>query len=136
MSMPGFTAERTLEPMLQLGSRQPSRHHVESGVRPASCYGDCFHQCVADGGMSKSGCTAYCTQECGGRPPDNPPYQCTNHDNSMNHSLCLGGIAAWQAACFADCLTLGIGEASDCWNGCAKLGDIMRATCPPAVICV
>jgi len=41
-------------------------------VVPASCFGDCFQDCISMGGMSKSGCTVLCNQECGGKPPDNP----------------------------------------------------------------
>jgi hypothetical protein len=41
-----------------------------SSVHPASCFGDCFQQCLDDGGMSKSGCRTICAQDCGGVPRD------------------------------------------------------------------
>lgn len=45
---------------------------IRSSVVPASCFGECFQECVADGGMSKPGCRAICAQDCGGVPRDNP----------------------------------------------------------------
>ena len=64
-------------------------------------------------------------------------------DNSVDHTLCLLGVWAWEGACIVDCKVLvsgvpGLGPALEqaCSGACHKLGDQMRSTCPPGVICV
>jgi hypothetical protein len=60
----------------------------------------------------------------------------------VNHYLCLGGNYAWEGACMAECSLLKgvpfVGEvlAGACASGCHALGENLRATCPPATICV
>jgi hypothetical protein len=112
-------------------------------VRAASCFGDCFSDCMADGMMSKPGCNVLCTQECGGKPPDNPPYVCKPMDNSINHNLCIGAHDVWQAGASAVCTaTLGgvpvIGPAlvAACVAGVNRVAKESKAQCPPATICV
>lgn len=112
-------------------------------VRAASCFGDCFSECNADGTMSKSGCAKLCTVECGGKPPDNPPYVCKPTDNSVNHNLCLGAQDAWRVAASAVCTATlggvpGVGPAlvAGCIAGVNRVAEESKAQCPPAVICV
>ena len=143
MRLPGFTASRSLESFAgsdRRGRSAPS-HLIE--VRPASCFGDCFQGCVADGGMSKGGCSAMCSVECGGKPPDNPPHVCVPTDNSVNHTLCVGAQDAWVFAAQADCSVLlggvpvvGPALVAACKAGVGRIANETKAACPPAVICV
>jgi hypothetical protein len=64
-------------------------------------------------------------------------------DNSVNSTICQLGVWAWEGACIVDCKFLvagipGLGPILDqvCTGACHKLGDQMRLTCPPAMICV
>jgi hypothetical protein len=65
MNMPGFTAEVSL---YQRSERYQEaigvRHSNSNTVQPATCIGDCFQDCMAFGGMSKSGCMSLCRWEC------------------------------------------------------------------------
>jgi hypothetical protein len=64
MRMPGFTAEAS--------AYKTSEHHPMVGdhsqapgtIHPASCIGECFHECMSFGHMSASGCMVLCRVEC------------------------------------------------------------------------
>jgi hypothetical protein len=93
--------------------------------------------------MSKSGCRTLCAQECGGVPPDNPPYVCTPTDNSVNHTLCIIAQDAWALAASSDCGVLlggvplfGPALVAACKAGVERVSTESKAQCPPAVICV
>jgi hypothetical protein len=124
MTMPGFAADRVFPALTPVG-----------GDTPADRKADCIQAC-RDQGLSLAECGRRCN-------PQTPPYQCTPQDNSVNNALCLGGVGAWQIACSAECgLLKGVGPivgdalAAACSAGCDALAANMRATCPPATICV
>lgn len=143
MPLPGFTADNSFGTSARVMRRGWEVHYrVTGSVRPASCFGDCFQECVADGGMSKPGCRAICAQDCGGVPKDNPPYVCTPTDNSVNHTLCIAAQDAWAYAAAAECNLLAavpfVGPllVTACKAGVERVSAENKATCPPAVICV
>src|SRR5215203_4510942 len=70
-----------------------------SSVMPASCFGDCFAECVADGGMSKSGCRVLCAQECGGVPRDPRPGPAPGPGPSPSPAPGTGGLPIYGNYC-------------------------------------
>ena len=146
MPIPGFCAgppslATTQQTKLSFENR-PSMGEADR-ITAASCFGDCMQECISDPGISKGGCTQLCTLECGGKPADNPPYQCTPTDNSVNHTLCTTAIDAWQKAAEAICTTTlggipvaGVALVAACKQGVASVATQSKATCPPAMICI
>ncbi|MEO7261107.1 MAG: hypothetical protein ABI047_07630 [Jatrophihabitantaceae bacterium] len=146
MAVPGFNADildRSTGAWMRGDQVRPTISRLRQlDVVPASCFGECFQDCIADGGMSKAGCSALCTVECGGKPPDNPPYVCTPTDNSVNHALCTLAMDAWLAAAKAECDLLRVIPvggpilAAACVTAAVAVADKSKADCPPAIICV
>ncbi|MDB5308009.1 MAG: hypothetical protein JWO38_2211 [Gemmataceae bacterium] len=65
MATPGFTAEASVSGPGQRGyAASGQRDQADRAVRPASCHGECVHDCLLDGHMSKTGCQALCRAEC------------------------------------------------------------------------
>ena len=146
MAVPGFNADisdRAISVGISAGLVGPTIGRPRQvDIVPASCFGECFQDCIGDGGMSKTGCRALCEVECGGMPSDNPPYVCTPTDNLVNHTLCTTAIDAWLVAAKAECALLagapfaGPALAAACVAGASAVAEQTKAGCPPAVICV
>ena len=145
INIPGFTAEASFRSTARLSSAGAQHAyndtHSDQRVIPvlpirggtnADCMNDCLDRCI-ESGKDPEQCEVSCNRFC---HPVGPPFQCTNRDNSINHTLCLGGVGAWQAVCSADCGLLGgipgIGPAlaGACAAGCLALANKMRGRLP------
>lgn len=152
MNIPGFTADASFRSTARLSSARAQHAYNDThsdqrvtaalpifgGPTRGECMQDCVDSC-SESGKSRSECNDSCLKSCF---PRLPTYQCTNRDNSINHYACLGGVGVWEAACGAECALLagvpvvGPALAAACAAGCGALAGNMKASCPPAVICV
>ena len=145
-TLPGFLAEVSLGPS-NVGSGRRSRlRRDQSGVRPAqgapcsdrtsSACADCWAECIAGCEPNVRECFPVCRAECGGQPRDpGTVIGCIPRDNSVNNSLCLAGITAWEVSAKAICAVLTGPFAGPCSAGVDSLAANQRASCPPPVIC-
>ena len=133
MTIPGFNAEATASISRSRGMVVASALPGDSET-PRDRTADCMEACL-NSGQSSSACSRRCR-------PRSVPYQCTERDNTVNRTLCLGGMTAWDLAYKAECGLLsglpGAGPALSalCVAGCTELSSRMSAGCPEATICV
>src|SRR5215211_5908291 len=140
----GFVADHSLIRSTRSYRQMASGGRSRLGVRLAQdscqeCWQPCINDCRQSGELARN-CVALCRAECGCQPRDPGTIGCTPRDNSINNSLCLGAIAAWEAACGADCAVLlgpipivGGALAAACSEGCRSVAGQSRSSCPPPV---
>jgi hypothetical protein len=64
MRMPGFAAEASVYRTSEHYPVTRAYRQTPASIQPASCIGDCFHDCMSFGHMSASGCMTLCRVEC------------------------------------------------------------------------
>jgi hypothetical protein len=66
MNMPRFSAEASVYKTSDRyhALMAVSHHQTDGAVRPASCIGECVHECLQEGHMRAAACVRMCRWEC------------------------------------------------------------------------